>query len=369
MRHRLFLVLLLLAVATPAHAEKFTIDDDTFYTLGFLGQPQFTVTQDSAPGGGVATDFFLRRGRLVLTGQIDPHIGFIFITDQANYGKAGDFTTQFFIQDALASYKFGPQATISAGFMLLPFTRNDYQSAGALNTIDFRTPVLKFLPTGKAFRDMGVEVRGLLAGDRVYYRGGVFSGISGKAASDTAEEVNTDDSPRLTGNLRYNIFGKEEAYANPGIYFAKDPIVNVGVGADWQHEALGSTGKTQYLALAVDVFADIPLNDDMEVVAQAAVLLYDHAAVGATRDDGTAFFVEAGFRYQMIEPVVAFEYFNGDIDGSQVTTTRLGLNWWISKHVYNVKFELAIPNTEKAAGATTDPPDNLIGTVQTQVSF
>src|SRR5215208_877449 len=162
MRIALPLVCLLMAIAPRAHAEKFTIDDDTFYTLGVLAQPQLTLTENTAPDRGVASDVFLRRARIIMTGQLDPHLGFVFITDQPNYGKGGDFTTQFFVQDAIAYYKVAPELMVSAGFMLLPFLRNDYQSGGALNTIDFRAGVIKFLPTGKAFRDMGVEVRGLL---------------------------------------------------------------------------------------------------------------------------------------------------------------------------------------------------------------
>jgi hypothetical protein len=367
MRTALLLVLVCTAasVAGPARAEKFTIDDDTWYTLGILVQPQLTLTEEGSPDGGVASDFFLRRGRLVATGQLDPHIGFIFITDQANYGKNGDYGTQFFIQDAIASYKVGPFLTVSAGFMLLPFMRNDFQSAGALNTIDFRAGVIKFLPTGKAFRDMGVEVRGLLVQDRVYYRAGVFSGIQGKPATMTTPEVNEADAPRLTGNVRYNILGKEEAYAFSGIYFAKEPIVNVGFGVDYQHGALADE---RYLAMNVDAFADYPINEDMEVVAQGAIIKYDGYPVGTGRDEGFAFYGEAGFRYQVIEPVVAFEYFNGHRPGTKVMTTRLGVNYWISKHAYNLKAELAIPDNEDVDGAAPSP-DPLVGTLQAQVVF
>ena len=357
------LIVCLSLVASRAHAEKFTIDDDTFYTLGVLAQPQLTFTEEGSPDGGLATDFFLRRGRILVTGQLDPHIGFIFVTDQANYGKGGDYSTQFFIQDAIASYKVGPELQVSAGFMLLPFIRNDYQSAGSLHAIDFRAGVIKFLPTGKAFRDMGAEVRGLLVQDRIYYRAGVFSGMPGKAAMGEMEAVNESDSPRLTGNLRYNILGKEEGYAFPGIYFDKT-VVNVGVGVDWQDKALTGT-PTRYLALAVDAFADVPLNADREVLAQGAVIKYDAAGTG---DEAFAWYLEGGFRWKMIEPVVSFEYFNGHVSGTKVMTTRVGLNYWVSKHAFNVKAEVAIPNLEEVEGRPA-PAENLVGTVQTQVSF
>jgi hypothetical protein len=357
-----------LGAATPAYAEKITIDEDTFFTIGTLLQPQFQIIEDGSPDEGVGTDFFLRRARLVLTGWFDQHIGFVFVTDQANFGKNGDFSTQFIVQDAVASYKFGPELTISAGFMLLPFTRNDFQSAGALNAIDFRAGVIKFLPTGRAFRDMGVEVRGLIAQEKIYYRAGVFSGLAGKAATETTPEVNAKDVPRLTGHLRYNLLGKEDAYAFSGIYFATDPIVSVGVGVDWQMDALDSPDADRYLAMAVDVYADYPVNPDLEVVAQAAVIRYDGYPVGTGRDVGTAFFAEGGVRIQKVEPTASIEYFDGDIEGSRVITARGGLNYFIAKHNYNIKAEVAVPFVEENA-AGVEPPSPIVGTVQAQLSF
>ena len=252
---RTWLRLLLLTVpvcaasgAAPARAEKIAIDDDTFVNVGVLIQPQFTLTENASPSGDVGTDFYLRRARLVLTGQYDANIGFILMTDQANWGRNGDYTAQFIVQDAVAYYKFSSALTVSAGFTLLPFVRMAYQSAGGLNTVNYRLSVIKFPATGRAFRDMGAEVRGLLAGDRIYYRAGVFSGIAG-SVDDTGAETNPSDVPRLTGNLRVNILGKEEGYAVPAISFGTEPIFNVGVGFDWQKDAFGDGDDARYLAL------------------------------------------------------------------------------------------------------------------------
>jgi hypothetical protein len=109
----------------------------------------------------------------------------------------------------------------------------------------------------------------------------------------------------------------------------------------------------------------VPLNPDMEVLAQGAVLKYDAAGNG---DEAFAWYIEGGFRWKMIEPVLAYEYFNGHARGSKLQTLRVGLNYWVSKHAFNVKAELAIPNGEEVPGATP-PNENLVGTVQTQVSF
>lgn len=368
-------LLVLCAVApSSAHAEKIKIDDDTFLNVVLLIQPQLVATQEGAPNDNHSTDFFLRRGRIVLSGQIDPKLSFVFITDQANWGRNGDYSAAFIIQDALGSYKFGPWLTLDAGFMLLPFIRNDFQSAGALNTIDYRTPVIRF-PTARAFRDMGVMARGLLANNKISYRAGIFNGIAGRAETMTLPEVNRGDAPRVTANVRYNIMGKEEGYAWPGIYFAKEPIVNVGVGLDWQHRGIGGRlgdvdTAQRYLAYAVDAFVDYPLDVDNEIVAQAAIIKYDHYAdpSPSPTDSAFAWYLEGGYRYRQVEPVIAIEYFNGTAAGTKLTTFRIGVNAWISKHAYNVKFELAIPRLEQIEGAP-EVQNDLVGTVQLQTQF
>ncbi len=359
------LLALAVAFAGRAHAEKITIDADTFVNLGVLIQPQITATEGGSPSGDVATDFFLRRGRLILSGQIDPRISFVFITDQANWGKGGDYGAPFLIQDALASYKVAPELTLSAGFLLLPFLRHNYTSAGSLNGIDFHAAVIKF-PAGRAFRDMGVEARGLVADDKVYYRVGVFNGVAGKAATMTTPDVNRHDAPRMVGTLRYNLLGKEDGYAFPGIYFAKAPIVNVGVGIDWQPSIIGADHR-RYLAYTIDGFADYPFTPDHELVVHGALIGYRHYQSGSARDNALAWYLEAGFRVHQVEPVASVEYFNGTAPGTRLTTFRIGLNVWLAEHKYNLKTELAVPRQEGIAGASVD--NQLTGTLQVQSQF
>jgi hypothetical protein len=368
---RYFVLLLPLVFAGPAQAEKITIDEDTNLSVGVLIQPQFTVTEEASPSGDIGTDFFIRRARFLFTGQYNENISFIFVTDQANWGKNGNFATpEFIVQDAAAVDKVGDPLTISAGFILLPFTRHGVQSAGALNLIDYRLANIKFPPTGAAFRDMGVEARGLLAADRFFYRVGIFSGIAGTAVDDV--EINPSDAPRLTGMLRFNILGKENVYAPPSIGFVTDPVVSVGVGADWQNEAFGDDSDARYLGLAGDVFIDYPLPGDQEFAAQATVIRYDSYLAGVAPDtqpdQGTSFFVEAGYRIQKIEPVAAVEYFKGDLEGTEILNLRFGLNYFIAKNNFNVKAEVLVPNNEEVDGVPA-APENIVGTLQTQVVF
>jgi hypothetical protein len=366
----LTIAVLSISISTRAHAEKIQLGEDKFLNISLLIQSQFAAAQRAAPNGDVGTDLFLRRGRLILSGQYDPRISFVFITDQPNWGRNGDFSSTFIIQDALGSFKVAPELTISAGFLLLPFLRNNLESAGSLNTVDFRTPVIRF-PTARAFRDAGVEAHGLLADDRIYYRAGIFNGIAGKAATMTTEEINPRDAPRFTGMVRYNLMGKDDGYALPGIYFATSPVISVGFGADLQSHAIGTAatpGSTRYLGLALDAFVDYPFDADHELVAEGAIIRYDQYAAGAVPDNAIAFYAQAGYRFGLLEPVASVEYFNGDLPGSGATTYRVGLNYWLAKHTYNLKAELAIPRLEQVAGGPA-VQNNLTGTLQAQLVF
>jgi hypothetical protein len=366
---RLSVIALMIALPSVAFADRIDLGDDRWINVGALIQPQFVLAQRGAPDGGVSSDMFLRRGRILLAGQFDSAISFVFDTDEPNWGKGGDYSSTFLIQDALASYTVAPGLTISAGFMLVPFLRNNIESANALNTVDFRTAVIRF-PTAHAFRDAGAELRGLLVGDRIYYRVGVFNGIAGRAATMTTEAVNATDAPRLTGMIRYNIKGKDDAYALPGIYFGTEPVISVGVGADLQNNAIGtvSTPSPRYLAYAADAFVDIPFDANNELVAEGAAIRYDHYPAGMVPDTAFAFYAQAGYRIFAIEPVASVEYFNGRLPGSKITNYRFGIDYWVRKHTYNVKAELTIPRQEQVAGAAI-VENNLTGILQAQLAF
>ncbi len=148
-------------------------------------------------------------------------------------------------------------------------------------------------------------------------------------------------------------------------------MISLGVGADVQAHGAGSSstpGSTRYLAFAADAFVDYPLDADNELVGEAAVIRYDQYATAAGPDRAIAAYVQAGYRYEQIEPVIAVEYFNADAAGADVTTIRLGVNYWLAKHAYNLKAELAIPRLEQVEGAPA-VHNNLTGTLQAQLVF
>ena len=331
------------SAASLAHAEELVQKDELKVNLGLLLQPQALVEQAAAPDGGTGSDFFLRRARLMLYGNLTSSVSFFVETEQANLGKGGDWSTSIFLLDAFGSVEVVPGVFIDGGLMLVPFTRHDLQAATSLNGVDYHSKLIEF-PTGsqRIWRDVGVEGRAALADGMVILRGGVFNGVPGTAANmmTGVMERNDGDLPRLAGNARLVIVGKDDGFFLPGIRFSDEPTVSVGAGVDWQKGANASmTGPIDHLAFAGDVFAEIPVIEDQEVIAQATVAHYsDGAGVAAT---GTGGFVEAGYRIGRFEPLISAEKFNSDAAAGDYTGLHAGANAFFNKHKANLKLDVA----------------------------
>jgi hypothetical protein len=366
--------LLPLFVARPASAVT-VLDDkehDRSLSVGILLQPQLTFTEDGAPSGhDFSTDFFLRRVRMYTGGQIFKGMTFFLQVDQPNLGKGGAFEPLAFFRDAVLSYEFYRELSVDGGLILWPFTHNSLEGAGSLHTIDYRNPGLLYPGTeGKLFSDVGLQVRGLLFNDRLHYRAGAFEGARGPAlpANPPAGTVPVNEKgiPRFMGMLRFNILGVEDKFFLQGVYFADKPLLSVGVGADFQPHALriSPTYVADYFALNADAFLEYPLNEDMEIIANAAVARW-REGTGAV-NTAISVFGEAGFRYKWIEPLVAVDWVKAEQGLRDYIDVRPGVNFWFRKHNANLKAEAAYSSdTRPATGADRQ----FVVTVQGQVFF
>src|SRR5215831_16846787 len=300
--------LLATLVAFPARAEKVLSGGEFQLNVGALLQPETLIAQDAAPGGGTGTDFFLRRARLVLSGSLIHNVDFFIDTEQANLGKGGT-TGSVSLLDAFGTFKIAPPIAIDGGLMLVPLTRHALQSAISLNGIDYHSKLILYPPNSNfIWRDLGIEARGLLAGGHLHYRAGIFAGVHGTEATMMMPIArNQSDIPRVAGHVRWNFLGKEETFFFPGISFATEPLLSFGVGVDYQPEAvIGMERANDYLALASDVFAEIPTRGDtQEVVFQGTFFRYDQGP--SATGTGIGGFVEAGYRISWFEPTVAYE--------------------------------------------------------------
>jgi Phosphate-selective porin O and P len=392
------------ALACPAWAAKISFSENGSIDVGTLVQTQYRATQDGAADGkSVSHDFLLRRARIILAGNYDDHISFLISTD-VTYGTAGGsaagntgFNNNIILNEALASYRVSDVLIVDAGQMLLPFSHNVLTSSSRLATLDARGNLTKYaLDSQRNNRDVGIEVRGLLFDERIYYRLGVWNGVQTQAAAAEVPGVNPGDAPRFAGMVRFNIFGKEDGYTWCGICFANSPTFNVGVSADVEPNGVrgapGQHGDT-WRSYVADVFLDLPLPGDQELSFEAALLKFEAGSQSAyfvPADGATAansFGANAGigayghiaYRIGVIAPVFAVEWFNSDnknvtsVNPGNLNTYRFGLNWYVEKHVFNVKAEVALQDKERAGENGTDgkpiPGNQWQLTLQAQVAF
>lgn len=358
-RWMLFVALL---TALPAAAGKIQLGDDAVLNVNALLHPQMQLVKDGAPLGGVGTDFYLRRVRLLVFGSITKRLSFFIDTDQPNLGKNGDWTPAFFIQDATVAYEVADKTWVEAGFILAPLSHQSLQGAIALHTVDYHSDLIRFpLGVGKVWRDMGVQVRGF-AGP-LTYRAALLNGVEGSRL-ENGQVVNPDDLPRFVGHARYNVFGREEDLFLRGIYFTDHPLLSFGIGGDYQYSAIATaSGVHDAVALAADVFLDLPVGADQEFIFQSNVFSWQQGYDNPR--SGTGFFVELGYRIGIVEPVLSGEYFNGRVDAQDLLTLRPGFNLWFQKHTFNLKTEVALSRAGDLSNAST----GITGTAQLQLFY
>jgi len=345
---------------------------------GSATRPRCSAGVGNPEGDGPSFDFFLRRARLMLWGSATKEISFFIETDEPNLGRGGTYSTSTFIQDAFLTYTFVPELKLDAGLMLVPLSHHTIEGAVGLNTLDYHADLIRF-PTGRVFRDVGIQFRGMLLNDLLHYRLGVFEGIRNSAVPAPAmpppappPPLNNLGLPRVTGHLRANVMGAEPDFFLKGIYFSETPIVSVGVGADFQPNSVYQLdgGRGNYFAMSGDVFAEIPFTAEDELIAKANIFYYAEGtstiAASSLPAGGVAFFAEVGFRHDFIEPVVFVDYLKAREDSLTIFAPHVGVNFWAMKHTFNVKTDLGYRQADRDG---LPPTKDVIWNTQGQVFF
>lgn len=386
-------------------------DEEKFLKIGGLLQFQLGTTQDAAPNGtSWETEMSLRRIRLIAFGQLDKTFNFFVDTDNPRYGYRGNFAGDTYIQDAYAEVNFDPAIQLDLGMMLVPFSHQGIQGAGTLLAIDYHPTLVYPAGAQRVWRDFGIMARGLVLENHLEYRAGVFNGARGSALVPVVDPVtnavtngealrNPKDLPRFTARVVGNVWDAEGGpgaggFFAKGIYLDDKPegllspkrVLSVGVSADVQPDMVVVlnaartvvASRSAYWALAGDVFADIPVNPEASMSATGQVNAYYYnygdrsqnviVSPGVT---GVAMSVEAGFRYERIEPLVLFDWFDPTKNAAGDQTGRLvgiygGVNYWVSAHAFNVKAQFG---AAQAGTATGKGEFKLAGLAQAQLSF
>ena len=314
-----FICLSMIYIGNAQAGPKWELGNDSWLQLSFLGQVHYSHMEDAA----VDNDIYLRRGRIILAGQIMDGIKFFAETDNDNAGKYGtDESTD--IQDAFVDFRLGKsEHWLKVGLILLPFSFENRSSAASLLGIDYNSEHIK-LVNSFVWRDYGAELNGSF-GKKFAYRIGVFDGYDKKG-----NDKNDDASLRFTGHVAFDLIGEVES----GWFFSQDRLgqkgnyLSIGAGIDTQDEATMNTTTLVVQdndAWVVDFQSGFNIGE-YPLTINGAYYDWDNASY-----EGNTSFIEAGLLFGKVMPTVKVSYLDPE-NGDETTDTTIGLHYFWKGH-------------------------------------
>jgi hypothetical protein len=364
---------LFLSAQAPATIEG----KDSTLKIGFMAQPSFEAIENpSSKLEGTTQNIFLRRLRLMLSGNIGTDFEYFIITDDATLGKGATDGTKtnggFIFQDAVLTYKFTEKIKLDAGLIIVPLSHISTQAATNLHSWDFGAYAFSQSgPLGSSTnRDGGVQVRGIVGKKHgnLEFRVGAFQGKRAAqvpAAGETLGKVNGRNSFRLAGRAQWNFFDSEGGLFLGGSYLGSKKLLSIGVGHDRQED---------YSATAIDVHVDMPIGSN-GIMGQLDHVIMDGGKWLPTLHKQTTDFAELGYRIGAfkLSPMVRYESRKMDVpvaDPNLCDETRMGagLAWWFKGHQNNLKLFYTKVDPKNVDGSNTLKAYNQIN-LQWQVLF
>jgi hypothetical protein len=294
---------------------QWDISENSWMKLSFLGQVHYSFMDDAAD----ESDFYLRRGRIILNGQLMDGVKMFVETDNDKHGMNGvEANTD--IQDAFVDVQLGKaNCWVKTGLILLPFSFESGSSAASLLGLDYNSEVV-YLTNSFVWRDYGAEIHGGL-GEKFAYRAGIFDGY----------KANEDADLRFTGHLAFNPIGKVNSdWFHAQNRLSMDNYLSIGAGYDTQNKAT--------------INKDTLVEDDSEawvIDTQSGFDLAGYAGLtlnGAYYDwdssiyKGNTMFVETGLLFmQKFQATVKCSQMEPDA-GDDATDYTFGLHYFHIKH-------------------------------------
>jgi hypothetical protein len=222
--------------------------------------------------------------------------------------------------------------------MLPPLSHNAVQGATSLYGWDYfantflhnqvfnnDVGVMGVVPANPVGRDLGVQLRGLLADGLLEYRAGIFQGRRTPASTTEAGSRNFF---RVAGRLQLNLLDPEPGFFYAGTYLGTKKILSLGASYDFQDS---------YKHVSGDAFLDLPVGPGV-LTAQVNVVHWDGDDWVPALPNASALMGEVGYLINAanVSPIVRFE--KRWIDGeSNETRVGGGVAWWPHGHNFNLK--------------------------------
>ena len=348
-------ILTLFAVFVPASAQIVVKNEDVTFKFGFQGQVWADWTQDSSGTQGYQQNFYLRRVRLIVGGDIGKDIDFFVETDDPRLGiNPKSLASGFILQDAMMRWKPIKELQVSGGLLFVPFSRNGLQSTVSYLTLDISplSVINNAATQSSALRDLGFQFNGFFAKDHLLYRVGAFDG---------ERDANGKNSLRTAGYLQYDFFDREKGYIFTGTALGKQKILAVDAGFDAQ----GS-----YRGYSANLAADIPVHKGDEVAGQFQYYHYDGKTKFPAIPNQNDFFVEAGYYLHKakLQPFTRYESQNfvaAANASKDIDRFGLGANYYIRGQ--NLKWTFQYLRALPQSGSPLKPSNEF--TMQLQLFY
>lgn len=342
------------AIASGAVQAGPTINygDEGFVTLGYSVQiwaqaRDYTSSTDE----GNATDFFLRRNRITLSGQHNDYIGFYAQLEAGNDSRAGQDNRNVYYRDAYLTFDWKDSLRFITGRFKNTFSRENLEACLEPLTLD-RGEVIAYTPFGGT-RDTGIAMWGNLSEGLLQYRLMVADGREDDAV--------VKDSPRLTARAHVSLWDPEYDYGYRGTYLGTRKVLTIGAGYDHQADVAyadytNRQDSRDYGAWTADVFMEYPTSHGT-ITASAARMDYSvDDAINADPDpllpvtsELEGGYIKLGYlfpdkigigrlqlftRYENLDYGISSGYYDND-------WRSLGANYYINGQQLKVTFEYA----------------------------
>ena len=322
------------AAVTVIAGPKWEYGDSAWMKLDLLAQVDFSFLDNALD----EDDFYLRRFRILVNGQIAEGIKTFLQTDYSNAGKNGADPEFILIDGWVDLQLFGSNQWLKVGLVPLPFSMENNSAVGSLLGIDYNTEILKFV-NDSTWRDVGAVLQGTFF-DRLGYRVGTFDGYDDN-------EKNPDAGLRFTGRIDLAAIGDVQTSWYTQDTLGKETYLRAGVGYDYQKDAtlIASAGPAEIPvdneAWVLDFQSGYQFNDTLQLTVNGAWYDWDNSAF-----KGNTAFVEAGLRYNKFIGTLKYTLQDPD-EGSAVNDYTLGLH-------YNLKANNLKAGVEYRSGDSDD---------------
>lgn len=329
-----------------------TADDAFSLNLRARVQGRFTLTAEEGSAEEPATEFSIRRMRLLFQGHaLNRHLQFYIQLGFSNRDTEPDLRLP--LRDASIAWTRWRDVHIRAGQMKVPFDRQRVNSSSALQFCD------RSIVTGELNldRDVGVQLysRDLFGlGHRLGYQLGVFGG-------DGRNRLSSSSGLLWVARLEFTPMGSFDDYSEADLERLARPRLAVGVGVAYNQNSvrsLSTFGNTFALGGFDYLHGEVDLSfkwRGLSVVAEAILRRADVASHARTANGTTTreysrsafgWFAQAGYLFnEHLEVVARYGDLTptaldpNDVDPSQRRRRELGggVNWYFVGHALKLQ--------------------------------